>query len=149
MTKRTPTLSNINATLAIRIQSPLKLQHLDRKLILSLAISLLLRQFYSKFLKNQTRYKKKIHNAAHSWIRSLINQTKVGWKSDRNLWIFDLEILSNGKKAEVEFQDKSKEMSTLLHTMLSGHTDNDIGPDNENNCFSLGEHQLETDTSVK
>ena len=38
-------------------------------------------------------------------------------------------------------------MSTLLHTMLSGHTENDIGPDNEN-CFSLGENQLETDTSV-
>ena len=57
--------------------------------------------------------------------------------------------MSEGKKAEGEFQDKSKEMSTLLHTMLSGHTDNDIGPDTENNCFSIGENQLETDTSIK
>ena len=48
--------------------------------------------------------------------------------------------MSEGKKAEGEFQDKSKEMSTLLHTMLSGHTDNDIGPDTENNCFSIGEN---------
>ena len=101
MTKRI--LSNINVTLAIRIQSPLKLQLMYRKLIVSLVVSLLLRQFYSKFLKNQTRFKKKMHNAVHSWIRSLISQTKVSWKSDRNLWIFDLEILSNGKKAEVEF----------------------------------------------